>query len=141
MKIAKHQTEIKIIEAKKIIDGFPDRFNYQFVESKLRAKGLNPMIFYSFVFSGAVNIITRGRYEKSPSYYGMNVKNIYDISRNEMKRKRELSKSRLSVRKVKRVEDEINNNYPSLLNEQDCIYFLKKLGYKILKPISEYKEI
>ena len=34
-----------------------------------------------------------------------------------------------------------NNNSFADLNEQKCIDYLKNLGYKIYKPITEYKEI
>lgn len=33
------------------------------------------------------------------------------------------------------------NNYNSILNELDCIKYLKGLGYKIMKPIQQFEEI
>ena len=91
---------------------------------------IHPMTFYSIVYSGCVDKISRGTYRINNNLL---IKTPYEIYKESVK---VLNSFRLKNKKKPQIEIKTEK-----YNEQDCVSFLKNKGYKIMKPIYQFEEI
>lgn len=127
---------------------FSDRkFRFNDVEKFLADRDIHGMTFYYFVYADVITKLERGVYEINKSFYNTSPKNIYlkGVSHlMDLRKKREIllaENLHESNKNIKKTYKEIIFKSNPLLNENDCISYLKKLGYKVMKPIQQYEEI
>jgi hypothetical protein len=117
-------------------------FCYKEIAKELRISGLkHEMMFYYFVYAKAVVNLSKGVYVITEKINTLTNTEIYRLGTDHIQ----------TLRKQKRkleIENYNKNNYVKNIDpiyygdyEQKCISFLKSKGYKIMKPISEYKEV
>jgi len=111
-----------------------------------KASGVGIWYFYKFLYSGIVYKVCASTYAINKDMIGLDA-NFIQMESNRITRNKETSKFQLKNAKPKSII-EIKNDFEMpfykteyTLNENDCIDYLKSKGYRILKPIQEYKEI
>lgn len=137
------KTITHIASAKKlIIDNFGDKTFTSISVCKLFAlNGVHHMNFYHLFYAGCVDRVSRGKYNKTMQLKQLSPSEIYALSIRNLNKKRD---NKLLLKKIK---EDVGNEKQSKLNltnkfsESECISFLKNLGYKIMKPVSQFEEV
>ena len=127
--------KIKII----ISNNFRDRtFSYQEINILLKVNEIEQMNFYYFIYSGCVKVVHKGEYQVTPFFYKLTISEVYKYAQEDLKEKR-----KIRLMKIKQGEIIVNKDKPTEKNisEKNAIILLKKLGYKIMKPIQQFEEI
>lgn len=131
----------KITKTKEIlIEKFSNHpFYYEDMKSEMQKHNMHPMDFYYFVYANCVDKIRTGVYKINPNINTQSISSVYDTARIYLKKKR---KERELLKSQMKNSNEIIIGKTKVMSEQDCVSFLKGLGYKILKPIEpQYKEV
>ena len=135
-----NKTINKLNEIKAIINNnFRDRiFSYNEINTQLVKHKLEQMNFYYFIYSGCIKVVHKGEYQITPFFYKLSISEVYKLAQEDLRQKR---KKRLM--KIKQGEIIVNKDKPTEKNisEKNAIILLKKLGYKIMKPIQQFEEI
>jgi|NOAtaT_6_FD_contig_121_462279_length_1219_multi_2_in_0_out_0_3 hypothetical protein len=132
-----NKTIEKLNQVRQIINNnFRDRdFSYKEINELMVHRQIEGMNFYYFIYSGCVKVIHKGEYRITPYFYKLTIEEVYKYAQQDLKRKR-----KIRVQKIK--EGEIVVNKPTInTTEKNAIILLKKLGYKIMKPIQQFEEI
>lgn len=110
-------------------------FNYREIEEYLFNTEVHGMHFYYFVYAGVIDTLKRGVYKINDLFFKMTPDIIYEKGRQYLADNR--VKKIINKKQLPLFEETKSNK----LNEKDAILLLKKLGYKIMKPIYQYEEV
>ena len=110
-------------------------FNYREIEEYLYNTEVHGMHFYYFVYAGVIDTLKRGVYKINDLFFKMTPDIIYEKGRQYLADNR--VKKIINKKQLPLFEETKSNK----LNEKDAILLLKKLGYKIMKPIYQYEEV
>ena len=107
---------------------------------------MSALVFYYFVYANALTMINRGTYRINRSvFYSISDEKVYSLANVVMNKKRELKKLKESATKPNQKNETTQSYAPAKvenwLTEQEAVQFLKSLGYKIMKPVSQYEEV
>ncbi len=101
---------------------------------KLAAAGLHNMLFYYFLYAGLITTITKGKFQiQYAKFKGTKNEDIliaandYMRKRNKAYKEQKHAKNDSSIAQLEYTPDE-------------CIVFLKRLGYKVYKPVNQFEE-
>jgi hypothetical protein len=110
-------------------------FNYREIEEYLFNTEVHGMHFYYFVYAGVIDTLKRGVYKINNLFFKMTPELIYEKGRQY------LADNRVKKIKNKKQLPLFEETKSNKLNEKDAILLLKKLGYKIMKPVQQYEEV
>jgi hypothetical protein len=135
-----NKTIDKLKEIKFIINNnFKDEiFSYAQINQLLIRNNVEQMNFYYFIYSGCLKVVHKGEYQVTPFFYKLTIEEVYKYAQEELRQKR-----KIRLMKIKQGEIIVNKDKPTEKNisEKNAIILLKKLGYKIMKPIQQFEEI
>jgi hypothetical protein len=135
-----NKTINKLKEIKSIINNnFRDEiFSYAQINQLLIRNNVEQMNFYYFIYSGCLKVVHKGEYQVTPFFYKLTIEEVYKYAQQELKQKR-----KIRLMKIKQGEIIVNkdNSTEKNISEKNAIILLKKLGYKIMKPIQQFEEI
>jgi len=116
-----------------ISNNFKNEISYRSMKKILDSEKIHEMNFYYLYYSGCLERIGNGLYDKADKFYMMSVEEIYAIAQEKIQ----------SMRK-KRVSNKVSNNNlfeTKSLSVDEMINHIKLLGYKVLKPTTTFEEI
>jgi DNA-binding transcriptional MerR regulator len=131
-----NKTIEKLNQVKKILSNFRDRdFSYKEINKLLKINEIEGMNFYYFIYSGCVKVIHKGEYRITPYFYKLTIEEVYKYAQQHLKQKRKERFAKIKAGAIIVNKPTINTD------EKNAIILLKKLGYKIMKPIQQFEEI
>jgi hypothetical protein len=134
-----NKTINKLKNLKNILINFKGReFTYFEINNELAYNNIEQMNFYYFIYSGAIDVIRKGVYSLNNRFYTLAINDVYSLAQAELNNKR-----KIRLMKIKEGKIVVNKDKPTEKNisEKNAIILLKKLGYKIMKPIQQFEEI
>ena len=111
------------------------------VEPYMKNKKVHVMNFYFFVYSKCITKVQRGVYRVMPSLFNMDIDTICNRAADVLKEKKEIKALMKKSKPIIYTPTLFKTNTTSNITEDQCISFLKNLGYKLLRPINKYEEI
>ena len=116
---------------------------YKDIEIFMNNNNIHGMNFYYLVYSKCCILVKRGVYKITSQMFTMQVDKIIELSTIVIKEKKYIKLAKKNNAESftptlfkKEIEKE-----KEILTEESCVTFLKSLGYKIMKPITQFEEI
>ncbi len=128
-----------------LIKNFGDKVTYSQMNNILKVNNLHEMNFYYFVYAGCLKSISKGVYLKTGKLHELSIEDVHEKALKVLAQMREKKKTYVSTRDINNALKTFNppSNVvgQSFSVEEEAIRFLKKRGYKVLREVTEYKEI
>ena len=134
------KTDERIIQVKKyLLENYKNKvISYSIIKKEFEDINQNPMSFYRFVYAGVLDTVSPAHYKMNDRFENTSCLQIRILSNNVITQKRKIREKN---------EQELTKEIPNIfdekleLNEINAIAFLKRLGYKIMKPTTNFEEI
>ena len=134
------KTDERIIQVKKyLLENYKNKvISYAIIKKEFADIGQNPMSFYRFVYAGVLDTISPAHYKMNSRFENTSCLEIRILSNNTITQKRKIREKNAKelTKKTPTIFDD-----KLVLNEINAIAFLKRLGYKIMKPTTNFEEI
>ena len=134
------KTDERIIQVKKyLLENYKNKvISYSTIKKDFADINQNPMSFYRFVYAGVLDTVSTAHYKMNDRFENTSAYEIRILSNNTITQKRKIRE-----KNAKELSKETPNIFDDKLelNEVNCIAYLKKLGYKIMKPTTNFEEI
>ena len=134
------KTDERIIQVKKyLLENYKNKvISYATIKKDFADIHQNPMSFYRFVYAGVLDTISPAHYKMNDRFEKTSCLEIRILSNNTITQKRKIRE-----KNAKELTKEISTIFDDklVLNEINAIALLKRLGYKIMKPTTNFEEI
>jgi hypothetical protein len=134
------KTDERIIQVKKyLLENYKNKvISYSTIKKDFADINQNPMSFYRFVYAGVLDTISPAHYKMNDRFENTSCYEVRVLSNNTIAQKRKIREKNAK---------ELTKETPTIfddklvLNEINAIALLKRLGYKIMKPTTNFEEI